>query len=281
MELKPAPLKLRKKHECYSLNLEVYIKDLKCTGLTHGQGVIVTTPEDIYALVKLGSYGKGIFSRSIPWHKYTLHTDKADLVTKTQETSRNEQKFPENSLAKRMKISAREDDRSESEVDEYLQLCAEEAFYLMAEVGILSVMNKEGKQLSSSELWIHFSKISKSFGAKYSAYVHYRIGNWIPKSGLKFGVDFLLYKEGPLSYHSSFAAMVKEAKQKSLPITWKEVIALNRVNEGAGKDLLICYANNTQDITEDQLMQSSCTPMMVIKDMVVKRWVPEKDREVL
>ena len=40
----------------------------KCTGVLSGEGVIVTSKLEIVALLKLGSYGKGIFSRTLPCH---------------------------------------------------------------------------------------------------------------------------------------------------------------------------------------------------------------------
>ena len=40
----------------------------KCSGILHGEGVLVQEPRDISELVHLGCYGKGVFSRSIPTH---------------------------------------------------------------------------------------------------------------------------------------------------------------------------------------------------------------------
>lgn len=165
-------------------------------------------------------------------------------------------------------------------IEEYLQLGAEEAFYLAAEAKVLSVDTSEAVTLTSSDLWLHFCSLNSSFCARYAAYLHYRAGNWVPKSGLKFGVDFLLYKEGPLSYHSSFGVVVKEEREgvNQSNLTWKEVIALGRVCESASKDLLVCCVTWPQGTTQYRLKEPNCVTAATITDVLVKRWVPEKDR---
>ena len=40
----------------------------KCSGVLHGEGVLVQQLEHISRLLHLGYYGKGIFSRSVPTH---------------------------------------------------------------------------------------------------------------------------------------------------------------------------------------------------------------------
>lgn len=42
------------------------------------------------------------------------------------------------------------------------------------------------------------------FPASYAAYEYYRNENWIPKSGLKYGGNFVLYRKGPAYYHAEY-----------------------------------------------------------------------------
>lgn len=172
-------------------------------------------------------------------------------------------------------------------MDEYLQLGREEAFYLAAKAKVLSVVNSEAVTLSEDQLWAHFARGSSSFPVRYAAYAHYRTGNWVPKSGLKYGVDFLLYKESPLAYHSSFSVVVREEEEaedtkcgtKRGDLTWREVIAQDRVSESALKDLLICHVTKPGGVSEETLRQSCCAETMVVRDTMVKHWIPERDRE--
>ena len=57
----------------------------KCSGILHGEGVLVQEPRDISELVHLGSYGKGVFSRSISTHHCLpqLSTDLSSLTPRS------------------------------------------------------------------------------------------------------------------------------------------------------------------------------------------------------
>ena len=324
-ELQPKPLQLKKKPRGLSIEdlqpkgqdfQPTDLKAVKCAGVVYGQGVVVTLPQDIWALVRLGGYGKGLFSRSVPCHQHVPSCDEMKRLCRKRKAQAVSGEEMEASWKKRMRLHQKwragethvvdtpsevptpaegssEADEDYQEfvlclstmkeedpyfVEEYLQLGAEEAFYLAAEASVLSVESWNSETLTNHELWVHFCSLSERFCARYAAYKHYRAGNWVPKSGLKFGADFLLYKEGPLSYHSSFAIVVREEEEsearKHSALTWKEVISLNRVSESARKDLLVCHVTWPQGITKSE----PCVERAHITNVLVKRWVPEKDR---
>lgn len=317
----------------------------KCTCFLQGQGAVVTAAENIWALIRLGSYGIGTFSRGIPSHHHIpslnelqhmsrkrksmgsgistvldkwmkrirLHqqwvdeqksgsqtelerdvTDTFDISesvdfedSKSQDVSDREsvdedgdqgvdEEYEYKSFLTRLRTVQKKDPYV---LDEYLQLGAEETFYLVSEVKVLSVVTMEGVELCVKDLWLHFSKQNYSFPIRYAAYRHFRIGNWVPKSGLKYGVDFLLYKDGPVFYHSSYAVLVREQGQRQNRLKWKDVISLNRVSEAAGKDLLVCDVTIPSDLeVEEGVLRG--VDQMTITDTVVKRWVPERDRDM-
>lgn len=304
----------------------------KCTGILQGQGAVVTIAQDIWALIRLGSYGKGTFSRSVPCHhripsiselkqmsmkrkcsgtstdvvleKWTkrikLHSQwMADKESAGEIESESEQDVTDTVLELSESVS-----RGRSEVcdgfeelitklktiqrkdpyvlDEYLQLGAEETFYLVGEVKVLIIVTIDGVELAPKDLWLYFGEQNHSFPIRYAAYKHFRVGNWVPKSGLKFGVDFLLYREGPLFYHSAYSVVVREnEEQGGSGLKWKEVITLNRVSEAAGKDLLLCDVTRPPCLeVENSLMEPACIDQMTVTDTVVKWWVPKRDREM-
>lgn len=335
-ELRPKPFKLKRKPRAPKIqDLEppdsclqpTDLSTAKCHGVVHGEGVLVTQLQHIWALVKLGSYGKGIFSRSVPCHHHIPSPAEVKPSPRKRKVPGTSSEEIEMSWKKRVKLHLQwktEDDSIADEtetnepttsigtkpeepnggsnnytdfirrlkeikdndpyhMEEYLRLGAEEAFYLAAEVKVLNVTNTESEILTNNQLWVLFSQLRSLFCYRYAAYVHYRAGNWVPKSGLRFGVDFLLYKESPLTYHSSFAVVVREGgmvEGEHNSITWKDVIALGRVNESAGKELLICHVTKPQGTTEEMLHKPCCVESMGISDVIVKRWVPEKDREL-
>lgn len=306
-ELNPRPLKLKKKFGSLPGSPPSGPSEVRCSGTLAGASVAVSDPQHIWALVRLGAYGKGVFSRSLPSHqlispcsavKDVCRKRKASPVKEgegkkqariclqlieTQKDTQAGMLYTEDSGAAEIsseyqgfvqRLTVSRD--TPYHMEEYLQLGAEEAYHLTAVVKALSVADDTGMVLTADQLWDHFAHLDHSFPARYAAYAHYRTGNWVPKSGLKFGVDFLLYKESPLAYHSSFAVVVKEELQHEEDqcgsrLTWKEVIAQNRVSESAGKDLLVCHVTKPDGKDLSQV---------AIEDVIVERWVPEQDREV-
>ena len=57
-------------------------------------------------------------------------------------------------------------------------------------------------ELTIEECYSRFCELQPNFAASYAAYRHYRKLSWIPKSGLKYGGDFVLYRKGPAHYHA-------------------------------------------------------------------------------
>lgn len=300
----------------------------KCTGFLQGQGVVVTATQHIWALIKLGSYGKGIFSRSVPCHHHIpSHNELKQLSRKRKSSGIANDRVLEK-WTKRIKLHSQWRGEHESVgrietqkdvmgallgfsdsedggvkgddgedgykafltrlksiwktdpyvLDEYLQLGAEETFYLVDEVNALVVTNIEGVEFALKDLWLHFSEQNPSFPVRYAAYRHFRIGNWVPKSGLKFGVDFLLYKEGPLFYHSNYAVVVRKVQGGS-NLKWKEVTTMNRASEAARKDLLVCDVTRPPALEVDEIYPAHID-QMTVTDTVVKRWIPKQDRDM-
>ncbi|XP_058805140.1 tRNA-splicing endonuclease subunit Sen2 isoform X2 [Phymastichus coffea] len=129
-------------------------------------------------------------------------------------------------------------------VRETLHLTAEETFFLMYGLGCLRVVDFDGKYLSIGQIWNYFCKEQKCFLQKYIAYHYFRSKGWIVKSGLNYGGDYLLYKEGPSFYHSSYiviidvldAVALKRIESKSLRNpTWNSFIGLQRLAETVRK----------------------------------------------
>jgi hypothetical protein len=62
--------------------------------------------------------------------------------------------------------------------------------------------------LSLSQLWRRFYSLKRQFLTNYRAYQHYKAGGWVVRCGLGYGVDFLLYFQGPQKYHSTYASFL-------------------------------------------------------------------------
>ncbi|KAJ7384830.1 tRNA-splicing endonuclease subunit Sen2, partial [Desmophyllum pertusum] len=138
-------------------------------------------------------------------------------------------------------------------VYEHLQLSLEEAFFLSYGLGCLSVLNDSQKPMSLNEMWCTFCAAKQEFIPNYITYHYFRSKGWVPKMGIKYGTDMVLYKEGMPFYHSSYSVIVQmvefqhlemEKNDNSLPSTflsWPQLCGVSRVNGHAAKEVMICY----------------------------------------
>ena len=312
----------------------------KCNGILIGNSVLVQDTDDVTALVANGFYGKGVFSRSVPTHvtiqdSPTLGTSseekplrkrvrvsqdgREDTVNRKEEEEEEteREKVTDDDTVKEERV-VREKEGSHPST-EALCLTGEEAFYLTAEVSRLSVCPSTDTTqcLSTNELWRQLRANHRRFPYTYSAYHHYRRKGWVVRPGAKFGVDYLLYKDGPESYHSSYAVIVQEnvptASEAGLhggdlttevlprklssagpsagrregggegevsSLRWIDVIAHCRVCESTAKELIVCYVTVPCGSCDesDLFSPTSWLDRVVIQEVLVNRWLPEKDR---
>jgi tRNA-splicing endonuclease subunit Sen2 len=116
---------------------------------------------------------------------------------------------------------------------EHLQLTLQEAFFLLWNLNCLSVLDPQTvcsvhslretiptpskqKTMSLHNIWITFQKahlppvpsqplqFDNPFLVNYVVYHHYRSLGWVVKGGIKFCVDYLLYKRGPVFTHAEY-----------------------------------------------------------------------------
>ncbi|MFW9988594.1 MAG: tRNA-intron lyase [Candidatus Odinarchaeota archaeon] len=83
-----------------------------------------------------------------------------------------------------------------------------EAYYLLERDEIIIHHVKENKVLEPKEFYEIATKIHHKFAEKYVIYKDLREKGYIPRPGLKFGADFVVYKKGPGIEHSLFMVHV-------------------------------------------------------------------------
>jgi tRNA-splicing endonuclease subunit Sen2 len=136
---------------------------------------------------------------------------------------------------------------------EHLQLSLQEAFFLAWTTSCLLIREPEsGEPISLPDFWtkcqtlwspLQLGRIDNPFLVHYVAYHHFRALGWVVKSGIKFCVDYLLYKKGPVFHHAEFAVAIipsytdvedRETSPYNLPntepISWQWFSTLNRAN---------------------------------------------------
>ncbi|KAM5148422.1 tRNA-splicing endonuclease subunit Sen2 isoform 2-T2 [Mantella aurantiaca] len=165
---------------------------------------------------------------------------------------------------------------------EYLQLSREEAFFLVYALGCLSVSYKK-EPLTIQKLWKVFCAAQRNFQTSYMAYHHFRSKGWVPKVGLKYGTDLLLYRKGPPFYHASYSVIVELVDENYegtplRPLTWRSLSCLNRTTMNVSKELLICYLIKPRDFTEKDMKSPECIKKFNVQAMIVSRWISSQER---
>ncbi|XP_071611563.1 tRNA-splicing endonuclease subunit Sen2 isoform X4 [Heliangelus exortis] len=182
-------------------------------------------------------------------------------------------------LVKKEKLVCR---KNPFRIFEYLQLSLEEAFFLVYALGCLSIYYGE-EPLTILKLWEFFSEVKPNFKTTYMAYHYFRSKGWVPKVGLKYGTDFLLYRKGPPFYHASYsvlAELVDDNFEGSLrrPLSWKSLAGLNRTTANASKELMLCYLIRPSDMTEEEMATPECMKRIKVQELIVNRWVSSRER---
>ncbi|XP_030040380.1 tRNA-splicing endonuclease subunit SEN2 [Manduca sexta] len=120
-------------------------------------------------------------------------------------------------------------------IREKLILSLEEAFFLTYGLGCLKVVNNNNI-LNIEDCWALFTTTDKRFIPKYVVYHYFRSKGYIVKPGIKFGGDYLLYKDGPGINHADYIVVVKH---ENIHNDWTSVLGHVRMANSTVKEVLI------------------------------------------
>lgn len=190
---------------------------------------------------------------------------------------------------------------------EHLQLTPEEAFYLNFGLGTLSVNDPySGLDLSTMEMLRLFREHSycpprngpdaedlqpdDNFLVHYTVYHHFRSLGWVPRAGIKFGVDWLLYARGPVFDHAEFGIIVLpaysdpwwKARGKKMPTrSWPWLHSVVRVLSHVTKSLVLVYVDVPPPPVFENALASGLTDALKlykVREIMVKRWSANRNR---
>jgi tRNA-splicing endonuclease subunit Sen2 len=159
---------------------------------------------------------------------------------------------------------------SDIQNEEHLQLCPEEAFFLVYGLGVLQIRNlNTSHEIPTESLFSLFRQFSyfppeepldlrpdDPFLVSYVVYHHFRSLGWVVRPGMKFAVDYLLYNRGPVFSHAEFAVIIlpaythphwhsnstlSQATRKKETKSWWWLHCLNRVQSQVRKSLVLVY----------------------------------------
>lgn len=103
---------------------------------------------------------------------------------------------------------------------------------------------------------------------------------WIPRTGLQYGADYVLYQRHPALTHSDYTVVVVPLAPGQRPsMGWHDLQVSNRLSTQVSKKLLLLYvqepAGGAHRSTPHALAQ------VAVHERLVRRWVPESHRPPL
>lgn len=251
------------------ININIDIEPAK--GYWMGRCVWVTATDGMDTLWTVSdSYGKGNLSRSQPIYSRAggegRHGKAARQLHELEKTAANKC----GTVGKSAGVNgACGDTVVRRDGVEHLQLTLFEAYHAAFVTRRLNLYNYTGESLGSdNEVWEIFACKDARFPALFGLYSRYRDTGWIPRSGLKYGVDLVLYKKGNHKHtHSPYCVIISDTPY--LENTWIRLQNKLRLVKNVAKSLIVAAVSfdNPPRTWEEAISHIS------ISEITVDRWV--------
>lgn len=130
------------------------------------------------------------------------------------------------------------------------------------------------------------------FMIRYAVYHHFRSLGWVVRSGIKFGVDYLLYHRGPVFSHAEFTVLIMpsyvdpcwksgpgaERMKEVRKMNWWQLHCVNRVQSQVLKSLVLVYVEVPAPF-EDGIGVAEMMKRYKIREVIIRRWSPNRSRD--
>ncbi|XP_026756479.2 tRNA-splicing endonuclease subunit Sen2 [Galleria mellonella] len=158
---------------------------------------------------------------------------------------------------------------NKTKLEEKLMLTLQEAFFLLYGLGCLQVVHAD-KVLNIEQCLELFTETDKHFVTKYVVYHYFRSKGYVVKSGIKFGGDYLLYKDGPGVAHAEFIVIIRNIVEKNSEFNWVSVLGHNRMAVTTLKKVII--AEVVQPNSEIKIPEGLCN--YSVRELLLTRNIP-------
>lgn len=187
---------------------------------------------------------------------------------------------------------------------EHLQLTAEEAFFLAFGMGVLKIREPSSKGhfdtaslFSTLRQHSHFpprtvAKLEPDdpFLVHYAVYHHFRSLGWVPRPGIKFAMDWMLYARGPVFDHAEFGVIVmpsythdwwKQNDPRVFEKSWHWLHGVVRVLSQVMKSLVLVYVEVPPPPMLAEASEKGPAEVLQlykVREVMVKRWSGNRNR---
>ncbi|KAI3887184.1 hypothetical protein MKW92_034524 [Papaver armeniacum] len=163
---------------------------------------------------------------------------------------------------------------STDEDKQWYELSFEEAFYLCYSLECLKIMDENKCLVADDDVWQYMKSKRRAFPEFYIAYSHLQKKNWVVRSGLQYGADFVAYHHHPSLVHSDFVVIVDFNKSSRLRV-WSDIEGMVRLCALVAKTLMVLSVN-TNDC---DVISPSKLDLYKVEGSTITRWFVQKHRE--
>lgn len=223
-----------------------------------------------------GPCGKANLSRSVPSYDVPDAAPPAALKGRAMRQLLAMEEGAEN--------TARQGERQDVE---HLQLTLVEAFYCTFVINCLVIVGRDAELMDPQKTWQMFCERAPAFPTRFVAYCRYRAVGWLPRSGIKYGVDWVLYPAAAKKHaHSPYCVVLQEDGEcsgsqkgtergagKLYDRSWVRLQNRLRLVKNVAKTLVIARISRSENV---DLTKSFETAFRVVQvaEMTVDRWIP-------
>lgn len=173
-----------------------------------------------------------------------------------------------------LQLDGSQDDRADVE---HLQLTLVEAFYSAFVTKHILISDQCGRPLTDIDYtWNLFCKQCDRFPLTFVAYSRYRATGWLPKSGLKYGVNWVLYPFKRYAHtHAPYCIILQfsdSTRDVLLERSWIAVQNRLRLVKNVAKTLVIARIHAEKVDFSSSI--SNTFSSVKVSELTVDRWLP-------
>ncbi|GJQ09801.1 hypothetical protein GpartN1_g1592.t1 [Galdieria partita] len=283
--------------------------DRACKGILIHKSIWITQRNNMMELGStLSGFGKGSLSRSVPVFgtdapealrgkaakqraKISRKRESMEVSVLALDPEKNQQPTVSSSQGDFLAVDISQllsSPTDDNLFEEHLQLCLWEAFYasfVTKQLHIFDNTHPNTELTDPDHTYAYFTRLVPLFPYYLSVYCYYKERGWSPHSGLKYGVDFVLYYGLVENHvHSPFCVLVDIHNEDSLEgcLLEKSWISLQnrlRLVKQVAKQLLLVHVQKPKELPKETLFScwKSCLSLE-ISEMLVERWTPFNKR---